>query len=165
MDLMGPKPSVSQRASPRREFACEKVWRLRIRASRPEIMVDECVGDYASNEADWARVANMFSLTNRAIGTMLQAAPTFANQGTCLSCSLFARIIVALLVEAEAPQLEHLWVFADDEPCTNSEARNGHHRQKTKLDEENHDADECDRPLFSQPSALLPIVIHREEIL
>jgi hypothetical protein len=34
---------------------------------------------------------------------MLQAAPAFANQGVCLRCSVFARVIVGLLVEAEAP--------------------------------------------------------------
>jgi hypothetical protein len=34
----------------------------------------------------------------------------------CFCCSVFARVIVGLLVEAEAPELEHLWVFADDEP-------------------------------------------------
>jgi hypothetical protein len=58
----------------------------------------------------------MFGPTKRDIGTMLQAAPAFANHGVSLSCSVFARIIVALLAEAEAPELEHLWVIADDEP-------------------------------------------------
>src|SRR5580698_7474810 len=69
--------------------------------------------------------AKMFSLTKREMGTMLHAAPALANHGTCLSCSLFARVIVALLVEAQAPELKHLWVFANDEPCADCEAGKG----------------------------------------
>jgi hypothetical protein len=67
MDLIGSKPSVSQRVSLRREFACEKVWRLRIQASRSEILVDECVGDYASNEADWARIPTLLNAGSRGV--------------------------------------------------------------------------------------------------
>src|SRR5580698_9095546 len=36
-------------------------------------------------------------------------------------------------------------MFANDEPCADCEAGKGHHRQKTKADEENRNADECDR--------------------
>src|ERR1700679_428358 len=79
------------------------------------------------------------------MGTMLHAAPAFANHGTCLAFSLFAWVIVALLAQTQAPQLEHLWVFANDEPCTYREARQGHHREQTKPDEENRNADEYDR--------------------
>ena len=63
----------------------------------------------------------------------------------CLSCSVFARVIVALLVEAQAPELEHLWVFADDEPCADGKRRESQHRQQSKPDEENRYADENDR--------------------
>jgi hypothetical protein len=56
----------------------------------------------------------MFGPTKREIGTMLHAAPALANHGVCRDCSVFARVIVALLVEAQAPELKHLWVFADD---------------------------------------------------
>ena len=85
------------------------------------------------------------SLTKRAIGTMLHAAPALANHGTNLACSVFARVIVALLAEAQAPELEHLWVFANDEPCANGKRGEGHHRQQAKPNEENRNADEYDR--------------------
>src|SRR6202012_2080628 len=87
----------------------------------------------------------MWSLTKRARGTMLHAAPAFANHGTNFACSVFARVIVALLVEAQAPELKHLWVFADDEPRSDSERGKGHHRQQAKPNEENRNADEYDR--------------------
>ena len=44
--------------------------------------------------------------------------PLSQTTGYALMCSVFARVIVALLAEAEAPQLKHLWVFTDDQPCT-----------------------------------------------
>src|SRR5229473_1723461 len=89
--------------------------------------------------------AKMLGPTKRAIGTMLHAAPAFANHGVCFDCSVFARVIVALLGEAQAPQLEHLWVFADDQPRCNSKRGKGHHRQQAKSNEENRYADEYDR--------------------
>ncbi len=39
------------------------------------------------------------------------AAPALVNHG-----ALFARIIVALLLEAQSPELEHLGVVANDQP-------------------------------------------------
>src|SRR6185437_3516136 len=87
----------------------------------------------------------MVGLTKRAIGTMLHAAPAFANHGTNLACSEFARVIVGLLAEAQAPELKHLWVFANDEPCRNCKRGEGQHRNQTKTDEENRYADEYDR--------------------
>src|SRR5271168_5582587 len=87
----------------------------------------------------------MFAPTKRDIGTMLHAAPALANHGVCLSCSVFARVIVGLLVEAEAPELEHLWVFTNDEPRAHGKRGEGEHRQETKPNEENRYADEYDR--------------------
>jgi len=52
--------------------------------------------------------------TKREIGTMLHAAPAFANHGVCLCCSAFARVIVDLWLRLEAPELKHLRVFTDD---------------------------------------------------
>ena len=60
---------------------------------------------------------------------MLEAAPAFANQGVYLCCSAFTRVIVGLLVEAQAPELKHLWVFANDEPGTE--------RKRWKADDRN----------------------------
>ena len=60
-------------------------------------------------------------------------------------CSVFARVIVGLLAEAQAPELEHLWVFADDEPRAHGKRGKGHHRQQAKPNEENRYADEYDR--------------------
>src|SRR5215472_7934863 len=87
----------------------------------------------------------MLGPTKRAIGTMLHAAPALANHGVCFSCSVFARVIVRPLVEAQAPQLEHLLVFTNDEPRCNSERGKCHHRQETKPNEENRYADEYNR--------------------
>ena len=47
---------------------------------------------------------------------MLVAAPALVNHG-----ALFARVIVALLSQAQGPQLKHLWVFANDKPRTEQE--------------------------------------------
>jgi hypothetical protein len=49
-------------------------------------------------------------VTKRTMGMMLFEAPASVNHGLA-----FARVIVALLGPAQAPQLEHLWVFADDD--------------------------------------------------
>src|SRR6185437_1054593 len=87
----------------------------------------------------------MLGLTKRAIGTMLHAAPALANHGTNLACSVFARVIVGLLTEAQTPELEHLWVFTDDEPRGDSERGKSHHRQESKPNEENRYADEDNR--------------------
>ena len=87
----------------------------------------------------------MFGPMKRAIGTMLHAAPALANHGTNFACSVFARIIVGLLAEAQAPELKHLWVFADDEPRRNCKRGERHHRQKAKPNEENRYADEDNR--------------------
>src|ERR1700744_1857026 len=81
----------------------------------------------------------------REMGTIEQAAPAFANHGVCLYCSVFARVIIRLLVEAQAPELKHLWVVTDDEPCADSKRRKRHHRQQAKPNEENRYADEYDR--------------------
>jgi hypothetical protein len=40
---------------------------MEIRASSPQIMVDECVGDYASNDADWARVPTLLNAESRGV--------------------------------------------------------------------------------------------------
>src|ERR1700722_15209450 len=90
----------------------------------------------------------MFCPTKREMGTMLQAAPAFANQGVCLICSVFARVIVGLLVEAEAPELKHLWVFADDQPCAAREgwkAENGEHSEPSKENRYGHKHDDHPR--------------------
>src|SRR6185312_15271545 len=87
----------------------------------------------------------MCSLMKRAIGTMLHAAPAFANQGTNFAWLLFARVIVGLLAEAQAPELEHFRVFADDEPGPRYKRGEGDHRHQTKSNEENRYADEYDR--------------------
>src|SRR5580658_2628259 len=79
---------------------------------------------------------------------MLQAAPAFANHGVCLSCSVFARVIVRLLVEAEAPELKHLWVFADDEPCAACESwetENGQHSEPSEENRNRHKHDDHPR--------------------
>src|SRR6185437_12705585 len=81
----------------------------------------------------------------REIGTIEHAAPAFANHGVCLICSVFARVIVGLLAEAQAPELKHLWVFANDEPRGNSKRGKGHHRQQAKPNEENRYADDDNR--------------------
>ena len=75
---------------------------------------------------------------------MLHAAPAFANHGVCLICSVFARVIVALLAEAEAPQLKHLWVFTDDQPCAARECWKAKDCQHSETDEENRHADKHD---------------------
>src|SRR5260370_40514297 len=88
--------------------------------------------------------AKMLGPTNRAIGTMLHAAPAFANHGVCFNCSAFARVIVALLVEAQAPQLEHLWVSADDEPCAArhyGKTENSQHSDTNEEDRYRHEND------------------------
>src|ERR1700736_6630298 len=87
----------------------------------------------------------MFGPMKRAIGTILHAAPALANHGTNLACSVFARFIVGLLIEAQAPGVEHLRVFTNDEPRGGSERGEGHHRQQAKPNEENRYADEYDR--------------------
>src|SRR5260370_35465631 len=71
--------------------------------------------------------AKILGPTKRAIGTMLHAAPALANHGACFNCSVFTRVIVALLVEAQAPELKHLRVFANDKPCGDSECWKSHH--------------------------------------
>ena len=86
----------------------------------------------------------VFGPTKRAIGTMLQAAPAFANHGVCFSCSALARVIVALLVEAQAPELKHLRVFADDQPRRDGKRWKSQHREQAEADEENRYADEDD---------------------
>src|SRR6185437_13486400 len=76
---------------------------------------------------------------------MLHAAPAFANHGTNFACSVFARIIVGLLTEAQAPELKHLWVFANDKPCSRCKRGKSQHRQQAEANEENRYADEYDR--------------------
>src|ERR1700678_2818586 len=87
----------------------------------------------------------MFGPTNREIGTMLHAAPAFANHGVSLICSVFARVIVALLAEAQAPQLEHLWVFADAKPRAARHHWETEYGNHSEPNEENRYRDECDR--------------------
>ena len=79
----------------------------------------------------------MLEPTNREIGTMLQAAPAFANHGVFFCCSIFARVIVGLLAEAETPELEHLRMFADDEPRARSKRWEAKNRQQSEPNEEN----------------------------
>jgi len=76
---------------------------------------------------------------------MLQAAPAFTNHGLCLNCSVFARVIIALLAETETPELEHLWVVANDEPSTAGQRWKGQDCQHSEPNEENRYADEYDR--------------------
>src|SRR5581483_5525633 len=104
----------------------------------------------------------MCSLTKRAIGTMLHAAPAFANHGTNFAWLLFARIIVGLLAQAQAPEFEHLRVFVDDEPGSRCKRGEGYHRHQTKPNEENRHADECDRhPCCEVEAQLGPRTIQR----
>src|SRR5579875_3590355 len=104
----------------------------------------------------------MCSLTKRAIGTTLHAAPAFANHGTNFACSVFARVIVGLLAEAQAPELEHLWVFTNDEPGPRCKRGEGEHRHQTKPSEENRYADEYDRhPCCEVEAQLGPRTIQR----
>src|SRR5215469_10997004 len=106
--------------------------------------------------------AKMLCPTKRAIGTMLQAAPAFANHGVCFSCSVFARVIVRLLVEAQAPQLKHLWVFANDEPCSDGKSGESDHCKQPKPNEENRYADEYNRhPCGKVEAQLGPRPVHR----
>src|SRR6266851_3646976 len=89
--------------------------------------------------------AKMFGPTKRAIGTMLHAAPALVNHGTNFLCSVFARVIVARLSKAEAPELEHLGMFADDEPrCAHHHGKT-EDRQHTKPNEENRHRHKSDR--------------------
>src|SRR5579875_3157958 len=99
--------------------------------------------------------AKMWSLTKRAIGTMLQAAPALANHGVFFCCSVFARVIVAFLVEAEAPELKHLWVLPHDEPCGDCERWKREHCEQTKPNEENRYADEDNRHPCAEVEAQL----------
>src|SRR5579875_1712394 len=105
----------------------------------------------------------MCLLTKRAIGTMLHAAPAFANHGTYFAwLFLFARVIVGLLGEAQAPEFEHLWVFVDDDPGRRYKRGKGYHRHQTKSNEENRYADECDRhPCCEVEAELGPRTIQR----
>jgi len=61
----------------------------------------------------------------------------------CLSCSIFARIIVALLVEAQ--ELKHLWVFADNQPRAAREHWKAEYGQHSEPNEENRHTYERDR--------------------
>src|SRR6266849_113169 len=89
--------------------------------------------------------AKIFGPTNRAIGTMLHAAPALANHGTDFLCSVFARVIVAPLSEAQAPELEHFGMFPDDEPrCAHHQGK-AEDRQHAKPNEENRHRHESDR--------------------
>ena len=62
-----------------------------------------------------------------------------------MSCSVFARVIVALLAEAETPELEHLWVITNDQPCTAGERWKGEDGQHSETNEEHRYADEHNR--------------------
>src|ERR1700733_12307770 len=86
----------------------------------------------------------MLGLTKRDIGTIEHAAPAFANHGTNLLCSVFARVIIGPLVEAQAPELEHLWVFADDQPTTCREQRERDDREQSETGEESQYRDHHD---------------------
>src|ERR1700742_4576658 len=93
----------------------------------------------------------MFGETQRDNGMMLVAAPAFAYHGNKRDCSEFARVIVALLLEAVPPQLEHLWVLADDEPRRRDECWKACKGQHAKAHEEHRDRNKDDhhpRPEF-----------------
>ena len=70
---------------------------------------------------------------------MLFAAPTLVNHG-----ALFARVIVTPLPQAQGPELEHLGMFANDEPCANHQGRKGEDREPFETGEENRDRYEHD---------------------
>src|SRR6185437_12132312 len=97
----------------------------------------------------------MLGPMKREIGTIEHAAPAFANHGTNLACSVFGRVIIGLLTEAQAPELKHLWVFANNEPSPHSQCGEGHHRQQAKPNEENRYADEDDRHPCAEVEAKL----------
>src|SRR5271163_727510 len=69
-------------------------------------------------------VAKIVGLTNREIGTILFAAFALANH-----LLAFARVIVAPLHEAEAPQLEHLWVLSNGQPARAANHKEDRDRQ------------------------------------
>src|SRR5260370_26327596 len=89
--------------------------------------------------------AKMFGPTKRAIGTMLHAAPALANHGTSFLCSVFTRVIVARLPKAQAPELKHLGMFADNEPRCAHHHGKAEDRQHTKPNEENPHRHASDR--------------------
>jgi hypothetical protein len=68
--------------------------------------------------------AKIVGLTKCEIGTTLLAAPAFVNHG-----ALFTRVIVALLFQAQRPELKHLGVVANDEPCAYRQSWKGTKRQ------------------------------------
>src|SRR6266702_2528723 len=80
----------------------------------------------------------------RAIGIMLHAAPALANHGVYFCCSVFTRVIVGPLAQAQSPKFEHLRMFADDQPCTHGKRRESDHRHHAEPNEENRYADEYD---------------------
>lgn len=61
-----------------------------------------------------------------------------------------------------APELEHLWVFANDEPRANGKRGKSYHRQQAKPNEENRYEDEYDRhPCCKIESELGPRPVQR----
>jgi hypothetical protein len=77
------------------------------------------------------------SPTKCEIGTMLVAAPAFVNHG-----ALFARVIVAPLLQAQRPELKHLGVLANDEPCSKQQRRKAEDSEPFEPGEENRHRDE-----------------------
>ena len=70
---------------------------------------------------------------------MLFAAPALVNHGAS-----FAWVIVALLLQAQGPELEHLRVLTDDEPCANQQRGKGADGKPFKAGEENRHCQEHD---------------------
>ena len=76
---------------------------------------------------------------------MLHAAPALANHGVYFNCSVFSRVIVGPLAQAQAPKLEHFRVFANDQPCSADKRGETDDRYYAEPHEENRYADEYDR--------------------
>jgi hypothetical protein len=73
---------------------------------------------------------------------MVAGASYRPEHGVCFSCSVFTWVKVALLAEAEAPELKHLWVFADDKPCAAGQSWKAKDCQHSEPEEKNRHRDE-----------------------
>jgi hypothetical protein len=70
-------------------------------------------------------------------GTILVAAPALVNQG-----ALFSRVIVASLLQAQGPELEHLGVLANHQPCAYHQTWEAEDGKPFETGEENRHRDE-----------------------
>jgi DNA-binding transcriptional LysR family regulator len=70
-------------------------------------------------------------------GIILLAAPALVNHG-----ALFAWVIVAPLLQAQRPQLKHLRVLTDDQPCAHQQRGEAKYGKPFETGEENRHRDE-----------------------